>query len=130
VTRLLLALALLQQPPATPPPEQEPPEEDESLKPKEYSLNPLQADKEIYVGNFYFKRGNYKGAAARFEEATRWHPGSAEAWMRLGDARDKLNDPAAAREAYEKFLEVAPDHKRAKDVKKKLAALLKEKPKS
>lgn len=120
----------MQQPAAPPPQEQEPPEEDESLRPKEYSFNPLQADKEIYVGNFYFKRGNYKGAAARFEEATLWHPGSAEAWMRLGEAREKLNDPAGAREAYERFLEVAPAHKKAKEVKKKLASLPKDRPKS
>jgi tetratricopeptide (TPR) repeat protein len=108
----------------------EPPEEDESLRPKEYSFNPLQADKEIYVGNFYFKRGNYKGAAARFEEATLWHPGAAEAWLRLGETREKLKELSAAREAYQKFLEVAPDHKRAKDIKKKLASLPKDKPKS
>jgi hypothetical protein len=38
---------------------QEPEEEDESLKPKEYSFNPLQAEKEVRVGNFYFKKGSY-----------------------------------------------------------------------
>ena len=32
--------------------EQAPPEEDESLVPKEYSFNPLQAAKELRVGNY------------------------------------------------------------------------------
>ena len=33
-----------------------PPEEDESLIPKEYSFNPLQASKELRVGNYYLKQ--------------------------------------------------------------------------
>ena len=45
----------------------EPPEEDENLKTKEYSFNPLQAQKELNIGNFYFKKGSYKAAAGRFE---------------------------------------------------------------
>ena len=36
--------------------EEEPPEEDTSLKPKEYSFNPLQASKEVRIGEYYFKK--------------------------------------------------------------------------
>ena len=46
----------------------EPPEEDSSLKPREYSFNPVQAKKEIVAGNFYFKKGNYRAAVQRFTE--------------------------------------------------------------
>jgi hypothetical protein len=42
--------------------EQAPPEEDESLVPKEYSFNPLQASKEMRIGNYYFKRGKFRAA--------------------------------------------------------------------
>ena len=101
--------------------EQEPPEEDESLKPKEYSFNPLEAEKDLKVGNFYFKKGNYKGAINRFREATKWNPNFAEAFLRLGDAEEKIKDTKGAHEAYAKYLELAPDSKEAASVKKKLA---------
>ncbi|MGB9605763.1 MAG: tetratricopeptide repeat protein [Bryobacteraceae bacterium] len=120
MTRIALALlaaaaALGQQKPA------EPPEEDEALAIKEYSFNPLQAEKELRVGNFYFKKGSYRAAALRFREATRWNPNFAEAWLRLGEAQEKLGDAKAAREAYEKFLALAPKHKKAPEIRAKLA---------
>ena len=120
---LVLPLAALAVFPQEPLDEIDPPEEDESLRPKEYSFNPLQADKELKVGAFHMKRGNFRGAAARFEEATKWNPGLADAWRRLGEAQEKLNDRPAAIAAYKKFLEAAPDGKPANDVKKRLAAL-------
>jgi tetratricopeptide (TPR) repeat protein len=103
------------------PKEQAPPEEDETLTVKQtYSFNPLQAEKELKVGDFYYKKGSYKAAASRFRSATRWNPGFAEAYFRLGEAEDKLADKKAAREAYARFLELAPHDKRADSVKKKL----------
>lgn len=107
----------------TPPPkaEEEPPEEDESLIPKEYALNPLEAAKNITAGNFYFKKGNFKAAAKRYLEATRWDPGSAEAFLKLGESDEKLKDRAGAREAYTKYLGLAPDSKNAELIKKKIA---------
>ena len=99
----------------------EPPEEDESLIPKEYSFNPLQAEKEVRIGNFYFKKASYSAAANRFREAIKWNEGYAEAYYRLGEACDKLKDASGARKAYEKFLELEPKTKRAADVRKLLA---------
>ncbi len=101
--------------------EQEPPEEDESLKPKEYSFNPLEAERDLKIGLYYFKKGNYKAAANRFREATRWNPTFAEAFLRLGESEDKLKEKQAAQEAYQKYLELAPDGKEEEAVKKKLA---------
>jgi tetratricopeptide (TPR) repeat protein len=101
--------------------EQAPPEEDESLVTKEYSFNPLQASKELRVGNYYFKKGNYRAAAHRFEEAAKWDGTLAEAYLRLGEAREKQHDRKAAAEAYAKYLEIAPDAKDAPEVKKRLA---------
>jgi Flp pilus assembly protein TadD len=105
-----------------PPKSQEPVEEDESLIVKEYSFNPLQAEKEIKVGAYYFKKRSFRAAAQRFREATRWNPGEAEGWLRLGEAQEKLKDRAAAREAYAKYLELKPDAKNAAEIRKKLAA--------
>jgi tetratricopeptide (TPR) repeat protein len=117
---LLAALLWSQQPKQQEP--VEPPEEDEELIPKEYAFNPLQAQKELTVGNFYFKKGSWRAAAGRFEEATKWNPGFADAWLRLGEAREKLKDVKGAREAYRKFLDLADD-KRVAEVKKRLASL-------
>lgn len=103
------------------PVEQVPPEEDEGLAVKQYSFNPLQASKELQVGRFYMKKRNFRAAARRFEEATRWDGTNAEAYLLLGEAREKQKDPAAAREAYSKYLELAPDAKNAADVRRKLA---------
>ncbi|MFB3825638.1 MAG: tetratricopeptide repeat protein [Bryobacteraceae bacterium] len=120
-----LALGSPQQkqgPPPAQPQEQEPPEEDENLKPQVYGFNPLQAANEIKVGDFYWKKGSYKAAMQRYRESTRWNPGNAEAWLKLGEAHEKLKDPKAAREAYAKYLELAPDAKNASQIRKKLAA--------
>src|SRR2546426_12644721 len=93
--------------------EQAPPEEDEALVPKEYSFNPLQAAKELKVGNYYFKKGNYRAAAQRFQEATKWDGTLAEAYLRLGEAKDKQHDRKAAVDADTKDLEIAPEAKPA-----------------
>jgi tetratricopeptide (TPR) repeat protein len=103
--------------------EQAPPEEDESEKPKEYSFNPLQADKEVRIGNFYFHKGKYHAAEQRFREATKWNPNLAEAYLRLGEAAEKEKDWISAREAYEKFVELASDDKRVPEIRKKLMKL-------
>jgi tetratricopeptide (TPR) repeat protein len=99
---------------------QEPPEED--VNPnlvKEYTFNPLQAEKEIKVGNYYFKKGSHRAAAKRFEEAIKWNPSSAEAYLKLGDAKARLGDSAAARAAYAKYVEIEPDSKEAATLRKK-----------
>jgi tetratricopeptide (TPR) repeat protein len=105
-----------------PPRSEEPVEEDETLTVKEYSFNPLQAEKEMKIGAYYFKKGSFRAAAQRFREAARWNPGEAEAWLRLGEAQEKLKDRAAAREAYAKYLELKPDARNAAEIRKKLAA--------
>ena len=101
--------------------EQEPPEEDESLAPKTYSFNPLEAEKDLKVGLYYFKKGNYKASTSRFREATLWNPTFAEAFLRLGESAEKMKDKKAADEAYSKYLALAPDSKEAEAIKKKLA---------
>ena len=111
--------------PAAPAQEQAPPEEDESLVPKEYSFNPLQAAKELRVGNYYFKKHNYRAASQRFQEATKWDGTLAEAYLRLGESKEKQRDKKAAAEAYAKYLEAAPDAKDAPEVKKRLEKLQK-----
>ncbi|MGA2721922.1 MAG: tetratricopeptide repeat protein [Bryobacteraceae bacterium] len=100
-----------------------PPEEDTSLAVKEYSFNPLQAQKELQIGNFYFKTGKYRSAAMRFTEATKWNEGNSDAWLRLGETEEKLKDSKAAKEAYTRYLALASDAKNAPEIRKKLQKL-------
>jgi tetratricopeptide (TPR) repeat protein len=115
---LWLCTALAAQQNQNPP---EPPEEDEALKPKEYSLNPVQAKKEMTAGNFYFKKGSYRAAATRYLEATRWDPGLPEAFLKWGEASEKAKDFRSAREAYSKYIEMSGDTKTNAELKAKMA---------
>jgi tetratricopeptide (TPR) repeat protein len=103
--------------------EQEPPEEDPDLVPHEYSFNPLEAGRNVIAGNFYFKKGNYRAAARRYLEATKWDPTSAEASLKLAEADEKMRDLNGARAAYAKYLELSPEAKNADEIKKRLAKL-------
>lgn len=108
--------------PPAPPTYEEPPEEDESLSTsKVYTFNPLQAKKEIEVGNMHMTRGNYKGAVYRFREATLWDDGNVDAYYKLGEANEKLKDYPSAREAFTKYAEMVGDRKKVADVQKRIA---------
>ena len=100
-----------------------PPEEDASAKKQEYSFNPVRSKRDVEVGVFYFKKGDYKAAAARFREATLWNEGNATAWLRLGETEEKRGITKAARAAYEKYLEIASETKNAGEVRKRLEKL-------
>jgi len=111
------------QPAATSDKEEVPPEEDVSISRDEFTFNPLQAEKEIRAGDFYFKKGSFLAASRRYQNATKFNEGNSEAWLKLGEAQEKLKDRKAAREAYSKYLEVASDAKNAGDIRKKLDKL-------
>ena len=134
-TGLLLAVALAwvvqAQTPAPVPPAAEktdaaqlPPEEDRSEAPKEYSFNPLQSKKEVTVGEFYVRKADYRAAAIRFREATKWNDGNADAWLRLGEAEEKNGNLKDAREAYQKYLQLSPDAKNAGEIRKRIGKLI------
>ncbi|MEQ1886255.1 MAG: tetratricopeptide repeat protein [Bryobacteraceae bacterium] len=123
---LLWPLAAQSTRPAAPPAniaEEEPPEEDPDLKPKVYEFNPLEANRNVTAGNFYYKKGNYRAAMRRFEEATKWDPTSGDALLKLAATGEKLHDFGAARDAYAKYLALEPDAKAAAAVRKKMEKL-------
>lgn len=126
----ILAFALLQQPPKKVVVDPDAPrtlkDEDNPEPVKEYTLDPDKAKKEIEVGNYYMRKGSFNAAARRFEEATKWQPKNAQAYLRFGEALEKKDDPLRAAQAYHKFLELAPNDKQAKDVRKKIEKLEKE----
>ena len=76
--------------------------------------------KRSWPGDYYFKKPNYSAAAKRYLEATRWDPGSAEAFLKLGETREKLRQYGPAREAYLKYIELAEDPKEKDAIRKKM----------
>ncbi|MGO9012927.1 MAG: tetratricopeptide repeat protein [Bryobacteraceae bacterium] len=109
--------------PATSDKEEVPPEEDTSLATTTYSFNPLQSKRDVMVGKEYAKKGNYRAAAGRYLDATKWDDSNSEAWLLLGEANEKLKNKNAARDAYKKYLDLAADAKNAAEIRKKLAKL-------
>jgi tetratricopeptide (TPR) repeat protein len=108
---------------AKPNPQDLPPEEDEDVAPKTYSFNPIQSARELRVGNFYMRKGKYRAAAGRFVEATKWDPNSADAFFHLGEAEEKLENLANAREAFQRVLQISPDSKEGKEAKRRLGKI-------
>ncbi len=82
--------------------------------------NPHEADKDVEVGTFYFKRGNLKAAEARFRDALTWQDNHAEAMYRLGVTLQKEGRPVEARMYYEQYLKILPKGEFAEDSRKEI----------
>lgn len=94
-----------------PPP---PPAEVVAPEPAKPEWDPLRARKDIEIGSYYLKTGNYSAAVDRFQEAAHLQPGLAEPFRLLGRAYEKRGDPPNAVKAYRKYLDLyrtAPDRK-------------------
>jgi tetratricopeptide (TPR) repeat protein len=99
-------------------------EEDEDIvTPTEYVFNPIQAKKDLKIGDFYAKKGSHRAAVGRYLEATKWNPGFAEAYWKLARSREKLDQLAQALDAYRKFVELAPDGKQAQEARKRIGEI-------
>jgi len=70
--------------------------------------NPHKATKDIEVGDFYFKKKNYRAALDRYREALEYKPNDALANFRLGQCLEKMNQPQEARLHYEEYLKILP----------------------
>ena len=88
-----------------------------------HPYNPHRADKNVEVGDFYFKRNNYRAAESRYAEALDYMPNHAIATYKLAEAQDKLGKTALARANYEKYLKILPRGELAGLAKAALARL-------
>jgi tetratricopeptide (TPR) repeat protein len=85
--------------------------------------NPHRAMKNIEVGDFYMKKGNYRAAISRYREALEWKPRDATATFKLAQALDKTEQRSAAAEQYQAYLKILPRGVYAEDCKKALERL-------
>jgi len=77
--------------------------------------NPLKALKDIEVGDYYFRRKNYRAALERYKEALYYKDNDAVASFRLAVCQEKLGDKADAKKYYEQYLKILPEGPFAKD---------------
>jgi tetratricopeptide (TPR) repeat protein len=99
-------------------------EASESAEVQEFRrYNPHKADKDVEVGDFYFKRGNYRAAESRYAEALLYMSNHAAATYKLAEAQEKLAKTAEARSNYQKYLKILPKGEYAELAKNALARL-------
>src|ERR1700730_17129786 len=73
-----------------------------------HPFDPHRALKDIEVGDFYFKRKNYRAALDRYREALYYKYDDAVAMFRLGVCQEKIGEGEEARKAYESYLRILP----------------------
>jgi len=72
------------------------------------SWDPHKAMRDVEIGDFYFKRENYKGALSRYCEALQYKPNDAAATFRIAESLEKFGDLAGARTYYQAYLKILP----------------------
>lgn len=85
--------------------------------------NPHKAAKDIEVGDFYFKRRNYRAAADRYREALMYKDNDAVATFRLAVCLEKMDQPDEARKEYESYLKILPHGPQAEEAQKAIQRL-------
>ena len=85
--------------------------------------DPHRAAKNSEVGEFYFKKKNYRAALARYQEALEYKPNDAEANFRMAECYEKLNDPDQAAKHYQEYLKILPQGLLAPEARKELEKL-------
>ena len=85
--------------------------------------DPHKAAKSVEVGDFYFKRKNYRAAEDRYREALRYKDNDAVATIRLAICLEKLGIFDDARAEYESYLKILPHGPEAVEAQKAIDRL-------
>ncbi|HEY5936547.1 MAG TPA: tetratricopeptide repeat protein, partial [Kofleriaceae bacterium] len=85
--------------------------------------SPGDAEKLYATGLDQLRRGEPKAALGSLTGARRASPRFAPTWYGLGLVHEKLGNKAAARAAYERYLELAPNAANAAQLKTRIAQL-------
>jgi tetratricopeptide (TPR) repeat protein len=88
-----------------------------------HSWDPHKAAKDVEVGDFYFKRKNYRAAEGRYREALRYKDNDAMATIRLAVCLEKLGILDDARAEYESYLKILPHGPQASEAEKAIERL-------
>ena len=85
--------------------------------------DPHKAAKDIEVGDFYFRRKNYRASEDRYREALLYKPNDAVANFKLGESLEKLDQDDEAVTHFQAYLKVLPHGPLAKDAEKSIQKL-------
>ena len=88
-----------------------------------HAWDPHRAAKNIEVGDFYFKRKNYRAAEDRYREALLYKDNDAIATYRLAICLEKMDRPDEAIAAFESYLKILPHGPQAEDARKAIDKL-------
>jgi len=99
------------------------PEDEPSDVQEMHPWNPYRAMKDDEVGDFYFKRKNYRAALVRYQDALVWKEKDAVANFRMAECYEKLDQPEQAIPHYQEYLKILPEGPFAKEARKALEKL-------
>jgi len=85
--------------------------------------DPLRAEKDLEVGQYYMKRGDYDAAIDRFTDAIDAKPGYAIPFRFLGEAQEKKGVKKKAIKSYQRYLDLVPRADDADKIRKKIEKL-------
>jgi len=91
--------------------------------PEETEFNPLKAEKNLEVGKYYLKKGNWDAAIDRLKDSIRYKSNFAEPHRLLGEAYEKKGNLKEAVAFYEKYLKILPGAEDADKVRKRIEKL-------
>jgi tetratricopeptide (TPR) repeat protein len=112
-------------PPAKPPAK---PNKDNATQnsPDQPTWDPLRAEKDLEVGQYYMRRGDVDAAIDRFQDATVAKPGYAIPFRFLGEAQEKKGLRKQAIKSYQRYLDLYPHAEDREKIQKKIDKLFKE----
>jgi tetratricopeptide (TPR) repeat protein len=117
-----------QAPPATPP--KSPPKQKKDTAtqnaPDQPTWDPLRAEKDLEVGQYYMRRGDLDAAIDRFQDATTAKPGYAIPFRFLGEAQEKKGLKKQALKSFQRYLDLYPHAEDGEKVRKKIDKLHRE----
>ena len=88
--------------------------------------DPHKAAKDVEVGDYYFKRKNYKAAIERYKHALIYKQDDAIATYRLAESLDKTGKSEEAVTYYRGYLKILPHGTYAADAEKAISRLVPE----
>lgn len=88
-----------------------------------HTWDPHRAAKSVEVGDYYFKRKNYRAAEGRYREALHYKDNDAVATVRLAICLEKLGILDDARAEYESYLKILPHGPQAAEAQKAIDRL-------
>jgi len=88
-----------------------------------HQWNPMKALKDVEVGDYYFKRKNYRAALDRYKEALFYKENDAEATYHLAVCQERMADKTGALEHYVAYLKILPHGPFAEEAKDSIQRL-------